>query len=182
MSDKKQDKNVSDKPKVTKAARLPEPKAEAASSEAPELPPVPELPAEPAPVSLASEAPPVEAPVGELAPEAPVEPEEPMPDDSEFGGSGIVKECYAWIRKHIPKGAVVLELGSGSDVCRLILVDGPPGSENREGFLKHIAMFDLNNAFVIIDNTDRKVEWKVAREVERIISRPLFRFESFSVI
>ncbi len=31
----------------------------------------------------------------------------------QFGGSGIVSECFEWIRSNIPDGSTILELGSG---------------------------------------------------------------------
>jgi hypothetical protein len=30
-----------------------------------------------------------------------------------FGGSGIVEECFDWIRGHLPEGKTIFELGSG---------------------------------------------------------------------
>jgi hypothetical protein len=33
--------------------------------------------------------------------------------NSDFGGSGIVQECFEWIRANVPDNSLVLEIGSG---------------------------------------------------------------------
>jgi len=65
--------------------------------------------------------------------------------------------------------------------CDLILVDGPAGSENRQGLLWHLELFPLD-AHIIVDDTLRDSECKLAREIAYLLNRPLHMFWNFCVI
>lgn len=149
----------------------------------------------------------------------------------DWGGSGITKPMYDWIRQHLPDGKHILELGSG-DVSTwylsefyqmtsvednpvfwdkyksryiktplvngwydpailaaelpkeydLLLVDGPAGSEPRVGFLQHLDLFAKTDVPIVIDDTWRSVEMKMARALKDRLGGYLFCFEHFSVL
>ena len=63
----------------------------------------------------------------------------------------------------------------------LILVDGPPGKIGREGLLTNYKLF-RTDVPVIIDDTIRDEEAKIARELAYKLNRPLYTFWNFSII
>jgi len=63
----------------------------------------------------------------------------------------------------------------------LILVDGPPGKYGREGFILHHDLF-RTDVPIVIDDTIRKEEAEIARELAYKLNRPLYVFWNFSVI
>lgn len=63
----------------------------------------------------------------------------------------------------------------------LILVDGPPGRFGREGLLSNFNLF-RTDVPIIIDDTIRDQEAKIARELAYKLNRPLYTFWNFSII
>ena len=63
----------------------------------------------------------------------------------------------------------------------LILVDGPPGKFGREGLLSNFNLF-RTDVPIIIDDTIRDQEAKIARELAYKLNRPLYTFWNFSII
>ena len=63
----------------------------------------------------------------------------------------------------------------------LILVDGPPGKIGRGGLLTNFNLF-RTDVPIIIDDTIRDEEAKIARELAYKLNRPLYTFWNFSII
>lgn len=63
----------------------------------------------------------------------------------------------------------------------LILVDGPAGNYGREGLLSNFNLF-RTDVPIIIDDTIRSQEAKLARELAYKLNRPLYTFWNFSII
>jgi len=63
----------------------------------------------------------------------------------------------------------------------LILVDGPVGSEPREGFLRNLRLF-RTDVPIVIDDTWREVERKMAAKLALATGGYLEIFERFSVL
>ncbi len=63
----------------------------------------------------------------------------------------------------------------------LILVDGPPGKIGRGGLLTNFNLF-RSDVPIIIDDTIREEEAKIARELAYKLNRPLYTFWNFSII
>jgi hypothetical protein len=55
----------------------------------------------------------------------------------------------------------------------LLLIDGPPGSIGRGGILKYRDLFNLNVP-IIIDDTHRGNEWRVAVILSRLLKLPIY--------
>jgi len=67
------------------------------------------------------------------------------------------------------------------DSYDLILVDGPAGNYGREGLLSNFNLF-RTDVPIIIDDTIRTQEAKLARELAYKLNRPLYTFWNFSII
>ena len=63
----------------------------------------------------------------------------------------------------------------------LILIDGPAGKKGRSGFLANLDLFNLNVP-IVIDDTLRDHEAKIARETAFLLNRPMYVFWNFSII
>jgi hypothetical protein len=63
----------------------------------------------------------------------------------------------------------------------LILVDGPVGSEPRAGFIKNIWLFNTNVP-IIIDDTWREVERKMAIDLAVMLKKDLYISEHFCAL
>jgi hypothetical protein len=63
----------------------------------------------------------------------------------------------------------------------LILVDGPPGKYGRDGFILNFDLF-RTDVPILIDDTIRSEEAKLARELAFKLNRPLYVFWNFSII
>ena len=63
----------------------------------------------------------------------------------------------------------------------LILVDGPPGKYGRDGFILNFDLF-RTDVPILIDDTIRSEEAKLARELAYKLNRPLYVFWNFSII
>ena len=56
---------------------------------------------------------------------------------------------------------------------KLILVDGPPGSIGRKGFLKNIELFDIN-VHMIFDDVNRIDELNLLKKTSTYLQRPYY--------
>ena len=63
----------------------------------------------------------------------------------------------------------------------LLLVDGPFGENGRDGLLTHLDIFD-SEIPIVIDDTLRSHECRIAREMAFLLNRPLYVFWNFSII
>lgn len=63
----------------------------------------------------------------------------------------------------------------------LLLIDGPSGKIGRSGLLRNLHLFRKDVPFVI-DDTLRKHECQIAREMAFLLNRPLYVFWNFSII
>ena len=71
---------------------------------------------------------------------------------------------YEWYDKEI-----IIEKIKNLDYD-LILVDGPPGTIGRDGFLHNINIFNTNKK-IIIDDTQRDPEKKLAEDLSKILNK-----------
>ncbi len=53
----------------------------------------------------------------------------------------------------------------------LILVDGPLGRIGREGFIENISLFNTQNKLIIVDDVDRKAEYKLLMDLAQHLNR-----------
>jgi len=63
----------------------------------------------------------------------------------------------------------------------LLLVDGPSGEKGRDGLLANMELFNTDIP-IVIDDTLREHECRVAREIAYLLNRPLYLFWNFSII
>ena len=63
----------------------------------------------------------------------------------------------------------------------LLLIDGPLGANGRDGLLENLNLFRTDIP-IVIDDTIRDHECRIAREMAFLLNRPLYVFWNFSVI
>ena len=63
----------------------------------------------------------------------------------------------------------------------LLLIDGPFGQNGRDGLLENLDLFRTDIP-IVIDDTIRDHECRIAREMAFLLNRPLYVFWNFSVI
>ena len=92
-----------------------------------------------------------------------------------FSGSGISAACLAWIREHIPRGSLVLELGSGpvstqylSRDYRLVSVEHDPAYLG--AYPSEYVHAPLEDGWYAVD----PIRWKLAELRERGLRYDLF--------
>ena len=81
--------------------------------------------------------------------------------DTNYIAAPIIDRWYDVdiVRKNLPKN------------YSLILVDGPTGSIGREGFLKNIDLFNLENVLIILDDVHRKAEYNLFVALAKHLNR-----------
>jgi hypothetical protein len=63
----------------------------------------------------------------------------------------------------------------------LLLIDGPFGERGRDGLIENLELFRTDIP-IVIDDTIRDHECRIAREIAFLMNRPLYVFWNFSVI